>query len=460
MEEKIVHNPKDIKGHIIELLEASNIDDLMPMFENRSEIAAEAIREYNPKTHKIMSRPDKVRKDKSDYETSKLPQNWQQYINEVAAYFFLGKPLKWKLNNENEERAALKPTFKKFKKFIDDIYLHDKNAEAKLIAGAETECALLFAMYKDEGKDKVKVVTLANSKNDVLLPCFNRYGDMKAFGHKYYMRNFENEIEEHLDVYLSDVIYECVQKTDMTTWTITKRANPIGKIPIIYFRQPKEWEGVESRIERIENADSKNADTVEYFADPYLKISKKVANKLADAKEVGKVIEVTSKDDVFEYVVPSEATSMKTEERSMLKETILQGTFTPDLTYQNIKGMGATSGDAINNANLPAKIKANNRKRIYNEPFERQLHLLLTIMKEIVYPEDRANIEKLDMSFKYPSMFGNELDDNSEELSRLRDAGLLSVEAGVYANRNIDNKEEEIARLKAEQKQNVESQIA
>ena len=446
----ITHNVNGVKGQLIALLESRNIDEAIKLFVCHADEAQETIKEYDPNKHSIISREDKIRKDKTDYKTYKLPQNWQQYINEVAVYFFCGKPLKWELNNEHTEAEALQPTFLKFKRFLQKLYFDSNINEAKRIAGAETECAILFAIYNDEGEDKVKMQILSNGCNDMLYTCFNRYGDMKAFGHKYYLRNFDGEIYERFDIYLSDYIYECEQTDKLNAWKVEKRINPIGKIPIIYIRQPKEWEGAERRIERIEWADSKNADVVEYFADPYLKISKKVANKLADAKEVGKLIEVTSKDDVFDYVTPPEASQMKTLERSMLKETILQSTFTPDLSYENIKGMGAISGEAIGKANILATMKANNRRKIYDPLFSRMANLILTIMKEIVFPNDRANIERLDLRFVYQSPFGNELDDNSEELSRLRDAGLLSLEAGVYANRNIDNKEEEIARLKLE----------
>lgn len=447
-------NPLTIKDRLVQLISENEIEKAMAMFEDHSEEVDIAIEEYNTKTHSIMERADKVRNDKTDYITNKLPRNWQQYINEVALFFFLGNPIKWELSSVNGDEY--KEAFNAFLSFLDEIYYNDNNRRAKRIAGAETECAKLYATYNDGNGQKTKIVLLSKSNGYELRPLFNRYGDLKAFGVGYYMNDEEGNAVYHFDIYTDDFIYECSQ---VDSWSVSKKPNKLKKIPIIYIKQPKEWEGVEERIVRDEWLDSKSADITEYFADPYLKIQNTLLNRrLANPEEVGKVIEVTGKDDVFEYVTPPSNNEMKSNEKSILKESILQGTFTPDFSYENMKGMGSLSGEALRRANILGYIKRQNRMDIYMELIARERNLILAIMEEYYYPEYRKALRDIKIDFDFQDPFIGGLEDNSEEISRLLESGAMSLETAVEMNRNVSNKAIEVQRIKEERNMSNEKQ--
>ena len=179
-----------IKGIVIDKIMAGNVEDAINLFENHTVEVEDAIREYNTKTHTIMARQDKVRKDKSDYRTWKLPRNWQQYINEIELYFLLANGIKWELlNDDQESNEQLKSAFEKFKKLLKKLHYDSRTREFKRLAGAETECAKLYAYYKDEGEAKLRIVILARSKGYKLRPLFNIYGDLKAFAVGYNVKD-------------------------------------------------------------------------------------------------------------------------------------------------------------------------------------------------------------------------------------------------------------------------------
>lgn len=439
-----------IKKIVIDKIVSGNVDDAINLFENHSLQVEEALREYNTKSHSIMFRQDKVRKDKSDYRTWKLPRNWQQYINEIELYFLLANGIKWEmLNDDQESNEALQKAFDKFKKLLKKLHYDSRTREFKRLAGAETECAKLYAYYKDEGEAKLRIVILARSKGYKLRPLFNMYGDLKAFAVGYNVKDGDGNLLHRWDVYTSEMYYHCTQNevgSDAPVWTVTTEVNPFGKIPIIYARQKKAWAGAEERIERDEWLDSKNADCNEYFADPMLKMSKSVKNGLMGAKEVGKVIQVGNKDDVFEYVTPPDASDMKEKEKSLLKESILNSTFTPDLSYANVKGLGALSGEAITKANIIAYIKRIINMEIYDELFERDASLLIEIMANAIYPADRKILRTMELNHNYQDPAIGQ-SDNSEEIARWADIG-MSDEAIVEANRNVSNKQLELKRLR------------
>lgn len=448
-----------IKGIVIDKIMAGNVEDAINLFENHTEQVEEAIREYNTKTHTIMARQDKVRKDKSDYRTWKLPRNWQQYINEIELFFLLANGIKWELlNDDQESNDKLKEAFNKFGKLLKKLHYDSRTREFKRLAGAETECAKLYAYYKDEGEAKLRIVILARSKGYKLRPLFNIYGDLKAFAVGYDVKDGNGNLLHRWDVYTSETYYHCTQNevgSETPGWTVTTEVNPFGKIPIIYARQKKAWAGAEERIERDEWLDSKNADCNEYFADPMLKMSKSVKNGLMDPKQVGKVIQVGNKDDVFEYVTPPDASDLKDKEKSVLKESILNSTMTPDLSYENVKGLGAISGEAITKANLIAYIKRLNNMEIYDELFERDASLIIEIMATALFPEDRAILRSMEINHNYQDPAVGQ-SDNSEEIARWADIG-MSDEAIVEANRNVTNKQLELKRLKRKRQEEEEA---
>lgn len=446
--EDITYSAKDIKSAAVRLIEKGQIEDALDLFDNRDEDVKQAYSEYDTKQHTIMFRPDKLHKTKSDYQTNRLPRNWQQYINEVELFFLMSNGIVWEMLNDIKEQERLKPVFDKFQKLLKDLHYDTYAREAKRLAGAETECAKLYAYYKDEDKPKLRIQVLSHSKGYKLRPLFNRYGDLKAFAFGFYERMANGDKRECWDIYTSEFEYHCARPIAASgiTWEVDKRENPIGKIPIIYIRQPKAWEGVEERIERDEWLDSKTADVNEVFADPMLKISKNVKNGLANPKSTGKVVQVTSKDDVFDYVVPPDSSTMKENEKKVIKESILMGSLTPDLSFENVKGLGAVSGNSIIKSNMIGNIKRLSRMEIYDEVFAREANLIKEIMATCLYPAMRNDIREMELHHIYqdPSIG---MDDNSAEIKNWAEIG-MSDEAIVEANRNVPNKALELDRLR------------
>lgn len=461
MENTTVLNAKGVKLAMVQLLESGNVDDALALFQDNSNKVEAALKEYFTESHTIKQRRDKQIKGKDDYITHKLPLNIQSYINEVELFFLLGQPLKWEMRNSITEQEDLKEVYKLFLDFIRSQHYDSNNRVIKRLAGAETECAKLYAIYKDEGVQKIKTIVLSRSLGYDIRPLFNRYGDMKAFAVGCSLKKSDGNIVQHWDIYTSELIYHCdMAQGDNSNvgWSISKEVNYIGKIPIIYFTQPKAWDGAQERIERIEEMDSKTADIIDYTDNPILILDKKVKNTIAGAKEVGKLLQVDSKDSVVKYLEVPSQNEAKQQERDNVEESIYLSTLTPDFTYKNVKGLGAISGAAISKANILGYIKRLNRMEIYDEAFERECSLIKAILSNILYVEKRVEINRMDIHHIYQDPAIG-IDDNSEEISRWVEMGMMSREAAVAANRNIQNKELEVERLLNEEASSNENPI-
>lgn len=448
-----------LSGILARHLDNKEIDEALKMFKSNQEEALKAIKEYNTETHKIMSRPDKKRKNKPFYETNKLPIPEQKRITEIAVFFMLGNPLKLYLRNKKEDIERLTPYFDVFKDFLESVYWNERMYDARRYAGSETECAKVYQTYTRKGEIKVKIKLLANSLKDKMYTLFNRYGDLVAFGHEYYMRNADMEILRHLDIYTDDYIYNC-QLPKKNEWEIDRIANPYGKIPVIYYNQEKEWAGVQERIERLEWLESKGADTTEYFNDPYLKVSADLVNKmLADPEMVGKAVQVNDANSVFEFVAPPDAGDLMINEKKDLKKSINDGTFTPDFSGESIKGLGTLSAKAIQKMSLPGYIKREIMGSVYNELIKRDLNLCMTILTELLYIHDSDTVnglKELKIGFEYQDPFIGGFDDNSEGIQLLRSCDAMSIRTAVEQNPNVRDKELEVERIFDEKKRMAE----
>lgn len=98
-----------------ELLDNKDVSRAIGMLENRSEKAVENLKEYNTKTHKVMSRPAKAIYDKNgiylrNKEVNRIAIPYPKFINEIALVFIYGRPPLWSNNTPNpraEERKRL-----------------------------------------------------------------------------------------------------------------------------------------------------------------------------------------------------------------------------------------------------------------------------------------------------------------------------------------------------------------
>jgi hypothetical protein len=459
-----------LKAMLAQLLDNLEVDKAKKMFSCHQDEAYKAIGEFLPEKHAINDRPDKKRQDREDYPTCKLTCAIQRRTNSVSTHFMFGNKLKFTLGNEPSEAKALRPYFDIFLEYLDKHYFNEKMYEARQITGAETECAKLYSLYKDEdGNVEVICQLKSNSKGDTLYSLFNQYGKMVAFAVGYHLRDSEFRAEEHFDVYTSDTIWKLKKGNvaNQNGWELLeKTGNIFGKIPVIYYHHEVDWDGAQPNIDRLEWITSKNGDTNEYFGNPYMIISPDIADeRLADAREVGKVM-VTDSDGRFEFVAPPDCGDMINNEKNDLNASIERDTLTPDWTYKSISGLGTLSSKAMRQINISGYVKRNRLAiKVYNELIRREINLIVAILCNYEYLGDstvQEGLKKLKIKFSYQDPFVGGLDDNSTEIATFVGANAMSIHSAVMANPYIEDKEAEEERIwqEIERKAMIDAKVA
>lgn len=440
-------NALGVERDLMQLIQDRDISRIQSMMQNHDSYVAEAIKEYNPVTHDVMNRPDKPRKNKEPYKVEKLPRSRQRYINEVELFFLLGNPIKWKSGSgiENKDEA-----FEAYIQFLKDTRFNTTMRQAKRLAGAETESAKLYHIYNDGGKPAVKVLVISKSKGYTLRPLFDQYENMVAFGYGYFLREGDRTIE-HFDLQTPNFIFRC--KRANIGWDVTPVENPTGKINVIYYYQDKAWAGTERRCNREEMIDSKAADTNNYFADPKIKATTDVISSLADPDTVGQVIQLTNKEtSQIDYMAPPEYSSMKESEKQDLNSSILFDSFTPDFSFENMKGLGTLSGEALKRAMILGFIKRDNLKEIYDILVDREKNLILAIMMNVTHIQLREKLAKLRIEHEFAEPFNEDVQEKWAAIGKAYQDGIISLEQAVRMLALTDTPQEEIERIMSQKK--------
>lgn len=405
------------------------------MEDNDKEVDA-AIREYNPQTHKVMHRRNKPRKNMPAYITEKLPRNKQQYINEIELFFLLGKPVKWWMEDGDDE------VFTAFRRFWQKHRLDGLLRKTKRLAGAETECALVFHLSKKGDDVNVVPFVAARSTGYKLRPMFDQYGTLCAFAYGYRLReNGKNVL--HYDILTKDFVFYC--HNGAHGWNVETYENPLGKIPALYFRQPKAWDGAVARIEREEQLDSKVGDTNNYFAEPKAAATADVVANISDPEVAGNMVQLTGASSRFEYINPPQNSVTRQDEKSDLHSSIFFDTMTPDLSYDSIKGLGTLSGAAMHNALVLGYMKRDIRRETYEPMVDRMRSVIFEILK-LTQPDIASKVDKTHLNFEFPDPFATN-QDNWGAIMQLYNAGLCSLETAVKNIALVDDVDAEIDRI-------------
>lgn len=443
-----------------QLLAAKDISRVKEKMTSHEMDALSAIKEYDTFSHEIMKREPKIITDKKGNfvrkeEVWKLPIPYPIYINEIALVFLYGRPVKWTQLSDGTDEA-----FEKYQDVIKRTRFNSKIRQAKRIAGSETESALLFRVFKDgDGKPDVQIKVLAKSKGDEIYTRFDQYENLISFGWGYYTKDIDSKLVYHFDIFTNDVIYRCTKQP--IGWDVIEETNFIGKIPIIYFHQEKEWHGAEHLIHREEYIASKTADTNDYFADPIALMSADIIKNMPEKKEAAKLLITNDKDGVdkaAKYLTWDNAPQSKKDEIEWLQDKILSMTFTPKISLDTLKSISTLSAKALRTVMMLADIKASKHKESHEELLDRTASLIIAIIGNVLEVRLHSQCEALRVGHEFQEPFGEDVTDDLENIIKAKDAGILSTETGVELNPLIKDPHRENERLEKEKEDRLQEQ--
>lgn len=445
-----------------ELIKAKDISRVKTLFTSRVDQTLDAMREYDTKQHAINQRKDKIIRNKLGQRKGtvkrwKLPLSYPQYINEIAVVFIYGRPVKWTNKSEQTDNA-----YNAFKDLIEKTHFDSKVRQCKRLAGAETQSAMLFRVFRNrDNKPDVQIRVLAKSKGDEIYARWDIYENLVSFAWGYYVKEDSATTTYHFDIFTPDVIYRC--KRTLTGWDVVEEENLIGKIPVILFQQEKEWAGVEELIEREEYIGSRTADTNDYFSDPMFLVHEDIIKNMPEKGDENKTLRIKGNnvDDVKKlagYLTWDSAPESKEKEKEWLQKHILSKTFTPNIDFDNMKGLSNVSGKALQQMMLLANIKAQRHKENHDELLDRTSSLGLSIVGNVLDVSLAEECKRASIGHEFQEPFGEDIKEAIENLVKAKDSEILSIEGAVELNPLVRDPKQELQRIQKESETAVQRQ--
>ncbi|MBR8535408.1 phage portal protein [Carboxylicivirga sediminis] len=399
--------------------------------------------------------------DKKIVEVAKLVFNFPKKIVRTAVAFCVGGDMVVSSGGDADDAFNLfKTTWEKKLKMKNNI---KKFVRTVMI---ETKAALLFyPITEGEEDDKVMGlrVSLLDSESGEFYPHFDKYKDMDAFTRRYKTKNEDDKDVTVVEVYTAEQITTFTKESG--DYQMTAKKNLFGKIPVVYAEQSQpEWEDIVTLMDAFEMRLSRLADSNDYFAEPLLKLFGEVES-LPGKDKVGKMVKFKMEKNLSgdgkvshgdaEYLTWDQMPDSTKLELEQLWNGIFSMTSTPDLSFDNVKGIGANlSGIALKMMFLDALLKAQENQETFGEAIQRMVSVVIA---GIGYWESKykKDLEEADIEVKHNDPIPDDLKEWLESLGQAKADGVMSLETIIDNNPLAKDKKKELESIRKEQQSNA-----
>ncbi|MFA5651053.1 MAG: phage portal protein [Proteiniphilum sp.] len=313
----------------------------------------------------------------------------QKLIVKRAVAFTFGNPVV--LNADIEDGSKEQEVFDAVKKVLFKTKGRTVNRTVAREIFSTTEAAELWYVvdkpnnYGFKSKKTLRCAILKPSEGNELYPYFDETGDLVAFSRAYETEGEKKIKTNHFETYTDELIFKFIKRPG-EQWEIEEhypKDNYIGKIPIIYGRQPEvEWADVQNLIDRLEKLLSNFADTNDYHASPKIVTTGEILG-WSKKGEAGAVIEMEETGEA-KYLSWDQAPEAVRLEIDTLLRMIYTITQTPDISSEGVKGLGSNiSGVALQLLFMDAHLKVQDKMEIFDDYLQRRMAVIQAFLAKM-----------------------------------------------------------------------------
>lgn len=391
---------------------------------------------------------------------AKIVTNIPKKIVRTAAAFLFGGEMTVTADNTDDDSL---PEFKKV--FIRKLKMKSVLMSFARKVLSETKATIVFYPVtklvngKKVAELKVKILSLPKDENVEyeFYPHFDDDDDMDAFIHKYTSKVDGRSIE-CVKIYTDDIIYTAAKESG--EWVVIKDKNLFGKIPAVYAEvdQP-DWEDIVIPMDHYEMRLSRMSDTNDYFGDPMLKTFglSNLPSKDTVGKELNFSMEVdpdtgTAYHGDAEYLAWQQSIDSQKEEISNERHEIFSGASCPDLSFDNLIGIGDLSGVAREFMTIDAKIKASEQMEIFGPVVQRCIAIIQAGMANISHIKNASAIADNYFEVSFGSILPRSVSEEIQNLSTANGGKPINSQETITSRSPFTKDvKEEVDRMKQEE---------
>lgn len=417
----------------------------------------------------------KVQKDKTvgSGASSKLvkavriPIKFAKKIVTTAAAFEVGKPVTIVPSEENNLSKLIAQLWKvnridsKIQKLITLKKSETQAAMQFYIADLASESLLNRLLIKIGLKAQAKEIKckVLDNTSGIMTPYFDSTGNMIAFMWEY--KGFDEVAGKdlnHVKIWDKDNYHYLNNANGKLEYQTNPTPHGFDRIPIVYVEQLEpEWFDVKEMIDRYEVAVSKLGASVDYSAYPLLQIFGEITS-LPDKDDDGKIIRFPIKVDDqgkehhgrAEFLSSDDAIESAKFELENLKHLIYSISHTPDLSFDNVKGLGSVSAVALKLLFLDAVIKARMNEGDNRTMIERILNIITSGITKTTNTSLASESQKLIFDIIFNSIVPDDVASATDIIIKLKESKLLSSETALKLIDLVEDPEQEMELIKAE----------
>lgn len=407
---------------------------------------------YDENKHKILQRPDKIvntyekvidngvektrKTGTKDIRTAKIPFTFEKKIVETAVAFLFGAPVTISAVESKDEKN-LSEIMRAWNAARMDY--HNKSLARRIkVEGRAAE----LLTFDESDSSKIRIQILSRKHGFKIYPWFEGNGNLKYILIEYTEVGEDGSETGIQKVYSKEKIWTI---TDGKVNAAEEAVNKLKRIPIVYYEQGAcEWEDVKTNIEKYDERASRHSDTNDYLGAPAIK-AKGTIGRMPDKDSDVRLYQIkpdisgdkASYGDVEYLTYDSLPESVKLDlDRN--EEAIFKMTFTPDISFNNVKGIGNISGKALKLLFLDAIVKAKNSEEIYGVGINRRLNLIAAM----------KGMQPVPVKIEFNSILPDFIDEILTNLSTATGGKqILSTETAVAQNPLVSDPKQESEKI-------------
>ena len=359
---------------------------------------SELLKEYDSTKHSVndkMKRKDKRSKNKVE-EVARIHLDLEKLIVKRMVEFMFALPVK-RVYSGLEDDKDREDIIKAIEAVYKDNRIDTANiSRAKELFATCEMCTYWFKTEKEhnrygfETKTKLKSKTFSPMGGYRLYPLFDEFDNMVAMSIEYDVVNSENKLETHFETYTD---------TKHVKWIGDEKVldtdNPLKKIPFIYsYRNTPIWDGIQPIVQEIETILSNNSDIIAYNASPILVVTGDISGS-EDKGNTKRVYRLQNGGNVS-YATWQQSIEAIKYQIDMLLRLMWALMQLPDMSFDNIKGLGSVSGKAMKVILSDAHLKVGDEQGPFIEFFDRESNIIKAYLSSL-NPKWASKIEQLDV---------------------------------------------------------------
>ena len=406
---------------------------------------------------------DKIVTGKEPVKAVRIPVKFAKKIVTTSTAFEVGEPVTLVASEENSLSTLFKQIWKinRIDSLIQKLVMNKKketqSAIQFYISNIEPNGTLNKILVKVGLKAQAKEIkskVLENSKG-VMTPYFSSTGDMILFMWEY-ESSFNDKTIQNVEIWSKERYFYLNNSSGEMAFISNNIAHGFDRIPIVYVSQDEpEWFEVKELIDRYEVTLSKMGASNDYSAYPILMTFGEIKS-LPGKDEGGKVINfpitptlADGSTNPFphgkaEFLTAENAVESQKLEIETIEKLIHYISSTPNLSFDNLKGLGAMSGVAIKLMFLDAIIKASINKGENRTMIERIINVIMSGMVKTTNIALAKQSQSLFFDIIFNSILPDDLKEAIDMAVSAKGGGVASSKTVVKMLGLVDDIDEEL----------------